>query len=200
MSAMIKKGFVLCCLAFVFGLGAEEAQKTAEAKTPEMKIAVLDFTCIDLVGQKLRLMKDKPLDTAYKGILSNADRQSIDDRMQGLVRMIDARIAGSAAMTAIGQDFQENARDRAAREALAEKILNSKQRPIIIGAEYMTGYLGEYPETFTLVNREGIESALKSLDFGRAPTAEDADQRIREFSEKSGATHVLIGTVADLYT
>ena len=61
MSAMIKKGFVLCCLAFVFGLGAEEAQKTAEAKTPEMKIAVLDFTCIDLVGQKLRLMKDKPL-------------------------------------------------------------------------------------------------------------------------------------------
>ena len=41
---------------------------------------------------------------------------------------------------------------------------------------------------------------MKSLDFGRAQTADDADQRIREFSEKSGATHVLIGTVADLKT
>lgn len=201
MLAMIKRGFAVCCMAAVFGLGAADARKAPEAETaPKMKIAVLDFTCIDLVGQKLRLMKDKPLDTAYKGILSNADRQSIDDRMQGVVRMIDARVAGAGAMTAIGQGLQENARDRAAREALARKILNSEQRPVVIGAEYMAGYLGEYPETFSLVNREGIESALKSLDFGRAQTADDADQRIREFSEKSGATHVLIGTVADLKT
>ena len=41
---------------------------------------------------------------------------------------------------------------------------------------------------------------LKSLDFGRAQTAEDADRRIREFMEKSGATHILTGTVADLKT
>ena len=77
MLAMIKRGFAVCCMAAVFGLGAADARKAPEAETaPKMKIAVLDFTCIDLVGQKLRLMKDKPLDTAYKGILSNADRQS----------------------------------------------------------------------------------------------------------------------------
>ena len=55
MLAMIKRGFAVCCMAAVFGLGAADARKAPEAETaPKMKIAVLDFTCIDLVGQKLR--------------------------------------------------------------------------------------------------------------------------------------------------
>lgn len=190
-----------CALAFA-DTDAAEMQNTEgeKAETSAMKIAVLDFTCIDLAGQKLRLVRSRPVNTDYRGILSSADRQSIDDRMQGFVRMLDARFAGTAAMAGLQRDLRESERDRAEREALAKKILNSKQRPLVIGAEYMTACLGEYPEIFSLANREGIESALKSLDFGRAQTAEDADRRIREFMEKSGATHILTGTVADLKT
>ena len=78
MLAMIKRGFAVCCMAAVFGLGAADARKAPEAETaPKMKIAVLDFTCIDLVGQKLRLMKDKPFDTDNKVILRNTYRKSI---------------------------------------------------------------------------------------------------------------------------
>ena len=192
-------GFAL--VASAVSAMAETPEAGGEKPAPaEMKIAVLDFTCIDLVGQKLRLFKERPVNTDYKGILSQSDRRSIDDRMQGFVRMIDARIAGTAAMAGLQRDLRKSERDRAEREALARKILNSKQRPIVIGSEYMISYLGEYPETFSPVNREGIESALKTLDFGRAQTPEDADRRIREFTEKSGATHALVGTVADLRT
>ncbi len=204
-SAMKRRMYAMfaafCALVFAGAeaAGTRETEKK-KAEPPAMKIAVLDFTCIDLTGQKLRLVRNRPVNTDYRGILSSADRQSIDDRMQGFVRMLDARFAGTAAMAGIRRDLQESERDRAEREALAKKILNSKQRPLVIGAEYMTASLGEYPEIFSLANREGIESALKSLDFGRAQTAEDADRRIREFMEKSGATHILTGTVADLKT
>ncbi len=204
-SAMKRRMYAMfaafCALVFAGAeaAGTRETEKK-KAEPPAMKIAVLDFTCIDLTGQKLRLVRNRPVNTDYRGILSSADRQSIDDRMQGFVRMLDARFAGTAAMAGIRRDLRESERDRAEREALAKKILNSKQRPLVIGAEYMTASLGEYPEIFSLANREGIESALKSLDFGRAQTAEDADRRIREFMEKSGATHILTGTVADLKT
>lgn len=204
-SAMKRRMYAMfaafCALVFAGAeaAGTRETEKK-KAEPPAMKIAVLDFTCIDLTGQKLRLVRNRPVNTDYRGILSSADRQSIDDRMQGFVRMLDARFAGTAAMAGIQRDLRESERDRAEREALAKKILNSKQRPLVIGAEYMTACLGEYPEIFSLANREGIESALKSLDFGRAQTAEDADRRIREFMEKSGATHILTGTVADLKT
>ena len=204
-SAMKRRMYAMfaafCALVFAGAeaAGTREAEKK-KAEPPAMKIAVLDFTCIDLTGQKLRLVRNRPVNTDYRGILSSADRQSIDDRMQGFVRMLDARFAGTAAMAGIRRDLRESERDRAEREALAKKILNSKQRPLVIGAEYMTASLGEYPEIFSPANREGIESALKSLDFGRAQTAEDADRRIREFMEKSGATHILTGTVADLKT
>ena len=204
-SAMKRRMYAMfaafCALVFAGAeaAGTRETEKK-KAEPPAMKIAVLDFTCIDLTGQKLRLVRNRPVNTDYRGILSSADRQSIDDRMQGFVRMLDARFAGTAAMAGLQRDLRESERDRAEREALAKKILNSKQRPLVIGAEYMTACLGEYPEIFSLANREGIESALKSLDFGRAQTAEDADRRIREFMEKSGATHILTGTVADLKT
>ncbi len=204
-SAMKRRMYAMfaafCALVFAGAeaAGTRETEKK-KAEPPAMKIAVLDFTCIDLTGQKLRLVRNCPVNTDYRGILSSADRQSIDDRMQGFVRMLDARFAGTAAMAGIRRDLRESERDRTEREALAKKILNSKQRPLVIGAEYMTASLGEYPEIFSLANREGIESALKSLDFGRAQTAEDADRRIREFMEKSGATHILTGTVADLKT
>ena len=77
---------------------------------------------------------------------------------------------------------------------------DSEQRPIVIGAEYMTAYLGEYPDVFTPVNRQRVELALKEMDFGRAPTPKDAEERIREFQSGSGAAYVLSGTVADLKT
>ena len=84
-----------CALAFA-DTDAAEMQNTEgkKAETSAMKIAVLDFTCIDLAGQKLRLVRSRPVNTDYRGILSSADRQSIDDRMQGFVRMLDARFAG----------------------------------------------------------------------------------------------------------
>ncbi len=193
----------VCAILCMFALsgGAEEQKDTGRGVTnPKMRIAVLDFTCIDLVGQKLNLTRPRPVNAVGKGTLNDADRLSIDARMQGFVRMVDARFSGAAAMAEIHQTLRENERDRRLREALATKILNSARRPIIIGAEYMTAALGEYPETFSPTSREGIESALQSFDAGRRPDAEDVERSIREFAARSGATHILTGTVADLKT
>lgn len=163
-----------------------------------MRLAVFDFTTIDMLGQKFygfagdfcRLPEQEEYDA-----LTAADRISIDDTMQGFVKMLEVR-------EEIARRQEERALDREAREEfldsrrkLAGKIMNSPNRPVVIGAEYFTAALGKYPR-FKVVARKNIDAALEKLE-DKLVDFDEMEQNFQDFITLSGATHVVYTVVAD---
>ena len=110
----IGKHLILTSLIFscgMHGLLAQEAVKTEETTTTttttktvitetvvkekpawqKMKVCVMDFTTIDIEGQKRFLgVNNKPIVVPAQNTLNDADHKTINSVMQGFVRMIDA--------------------------------------------------------------------------------------------------------------
>ncbi len=179
--------------------GAENAsprQKTERVKP--FKIAVLDFTCIDIQGQKFYQFQPAPPAAQPEESLNAADRFSISRRMQGWVKMLDAQTAKWLNQHETLRSEAENDRAALRRKMLGDKILNSPRRNIVIGAEYLIADLGRYPETMVPVNRANIDRALAEIDFGMEMTSDL--KTLSEFNRVSGADYLLYVTVADFQT
>ncbi len=175
--------------------GAADDVKEAE---PPFRIAVLDFTAIDIEGQKFYRFVEQTEAVPTIDMITAGDRASIDDRMLGLVKMMEvgeeiARRGWDRARLDAAND-----RERERIDALAKQILDSRQRAIVIGAEYMTAALGRHPDVFAPVARRNLERALLEVELGRGLTEEEA--ALGEFGRVSGADYVLYGTVGDFRT
>ena len=106
----------------------------AGVQAADIRVAVFDFTTIDIQGQKFYEFRDRGPDEKNHDSLSDADRAVIDDRMLGMVKMIDADLAAYKIVHDINRNDQENDRDRARRDELADRILRdgkSVRRPFL---------------------------------------------------------------------
>ena len=170
--------------------GAEKA-----APVPAMKIAVLDFSTIDTVGQKFYRYTETRMPAMVYNQLTPADYGTIDDRMLGWVRGLEVQATLQERREDRDRQSQLNDRELARRDELAAKILNSPQRSTVIGSEYMIAALGDYPEAFSPVDRRALDDSLLAIELG---TQADAMAQAKEkFGKLTGATHALYGVVSD---
>lgn len=184
----------LLLAAAVSPAGAAEAPAEKE-QDGKLKVAVFDFSTIDTVGQKFyRYAEEKIPSMTYNQLNAN-DYGTIDDRMLGMIRLFETRATLLERQEDRARENQLNDRNLALRNALAAKILNSPQRSVVIGSEYMLAALGEYPQTFTPVDRRTLDDSLLAIELGtQAAAMAKAEQK---FSRLSGATHVLYAVVSD---
>lgn len=164
---------------------------------PKIRVAVLDFTTADIEGQKRFLThENKKIDIPRESTLNMADHQTMNSIMQGYVRMIDAW-DNSATNTAnrIAQ-IQNNEREYAKTLELYNTVVKGQSRPIVIGADYLSAYLGKHNDVFTPVPAGLVAETMKKLS-----QAEDFPKDfMRKLGEASGATHLIYGTVSDMRT
>lgn len=168
---------------------------TATGQDMKIKVAVFDFSTIDTVGQKFYRYTEEKIPPMTYNQLNASDYGTIDDRMLGLVRLFENRATLLERQEERDRMNRINDRTLAMRDALAEKILNSPQRTTVIGAEYMLVALGEYPRTFTPVDRRTLDDSLLAIELGTQAAAMAAAEQ--KFSRLSGATHVLYAVVSD---
>ena len=168
---------------------------TATGQDMQIKVAVFDFSTIDPVGQKFYRYTEEKIPPMTYNQLNASDYGTIDDRMLGLVRLFENRATLLERQEERDRMNRINDRTLAMRDALAEKILNSPQRTTVIGAEYMLAALGEYPRTFTPVDRRTLDDSLLAIELGTQAAAMAAAEQ--KFSRLSGATHVLYAVVSD---
>ena len=209
---------IMSAIALTAGLLLPSAEKTVE-KTTEIttstvitrtvvkekekkqwspfKVCVLDFTTIDIEGQKRFLdQNNRPIEIPPQCTLNDADRQSVNGVMQGFVRMIDAWSNKKTADSNRNAQEQDNRFTRAKALELYRQTSKGKARPIIIGAQYLSAYLGRRNDVFTCLDPSLMGAAMTKLqsapDFPK-------DFMLR-LSKETGATHLIYGTVSDLRT
>jgi len=161
----------------------------------KLRVCVLDFTTIDVNGQ-IRFLSgtNQKIDVPPQCTLNDADRKSINDVMQGFVRLVDA--VDNARTDEANRDAQVD--DNVFRRKKALDIWNTtvhgQSRPMVIGAEYLESYLGRHSDVFACLDRGLMAAAMGRLrndpDF---PT----DYQLK-LARASGATHLIYGTVGDL--
>ena len=161
----------------------------------KLRVCVLDFTTIDINGQ-IRFLSgtNQKIDVPPQCTLNDADRKSINDVMQGFVRLVDA--VDNARTDEANRDAQVD--DNVFRRKKALDIWNTtvqgQSRPMVIGAEYLEAYLGRHSDVFACLDRGLMAAAMGRLrndpDF---PT----DYQLK-LARASGATHLIYGTVGDL--
>lgn len=203
---MFRKSLAAFALTLVaaISLGAAETPEAAEQKsvvpqpepatiqTAKPRIAVYDFTTIDIQGQHLNYFTDQKIKIRPFESLTDADRETVDEVMLGYIKMIEAKEMSETHRDERLRADMENDRNLALQKNLADKLLKTKIRPVVIGAQYMEAALGEC-ENVEVTNRDTIEKAfadMAKLQSGEFPGA--------ELAKISGATHVLYATVADM--
>ena len=177
-----------------------ETVKTREKEKPAwkpFKVCVLDFTSIDTSGQ-LRFLdgKNAPIVIPPQNTLNDADHRTINSIMQGYVRMIDAW--DSSWTNSANRDAQvdDNVFTRKKALDLYNTIMKGEPRPMVIGAEYLSAYLGRHNDVFGVMDVSQVAAAMQKLqkqdDFPR-------DFMLR-IAKETGATHLIYGTVSDIHT
>ena len=161
------------------------------------KICVLDFTSLDIQGQKRFLdEKNKPITVPQQCTLNDADRKSMNSVMQGFVRMIDAwdNTKTNRANRIAQIDNNDFSKEKAL--SLYNTIVRGQSRPMVIGADYLSAYLGRHNDVFSCVDASqmmvAMEKLQKSSDFPK-------DFMLR-LAKETGATHLIYGTVSDMRT
>lgn len=179
---------------------AEKPQPASipQIKVKPLKIAVFDFSCTDLIGQKLISHRGEKVNESPQETLNDKDRRSMNSVMQGLVRIVDAIDGAIARQTNRETVVADNNRDYEAKAAVYKKVMEGQSRPVVIGAEYMSGYLGAHPDLFQSVDRKNLEDALVKVESDRKGASDV--HALRKFATASGATHLLYGTAADMKT
>ena len=166
-------------------------------KWSPFKVCVLDFSSIDIQGQRHFLNeKNQPINIPPQCTLNNEDRKSINSVMQGFVRMIDAWDNSQTNNTNRSAQVDDNAFNRAKALALYDSIANGVSRPMIIGAEYLAAYLGKRNDVFSCVDTPHTVAVMEKLrqapDFPK-------DFMLR-LAKETGVTHLIYGTVSDIRT
>ena len=161
------------------------------------RVCVLDFTVIDILGQKRFLdQRNNPIVIPPQCTLTDADRETMNGVMQGYVRMIDAWDNTRTNDANRGAQVDDNVFTREKALELYNGIVKGEARPMIIGAEYLSAYLGKHNDVFSCVEASQVMAAMNKLrnepDFPR-------DFMLR-LARESGATHLIYGVVSDLST
>ena len=166
-------------------------------KWSPFKVCVLDFTTIDTEGPKRFLdQNNRPIQIPPQCTLNDADRKSVNGVMQGFVRMIDAWSDKKTADANRISQLDDNRFTRSQALEIYRGTLNGQARPTVIGAQYLSAYLGRRNDVFTCLEPSLLGAAMERLqnapDFPR-------DFMLR-LARETGATHLIYGTVSDLRT
>lgn len=163
-----------------------------EPEKPEailpFRVCVMEFTTIDTQG-KIRFIDpaNKELDVAPRCTLIAADRTSVNDVMQGFVRLVDA-VENHKTKDMMNAITRGDALD------IWNTTVNGQSRPVVIGAEYLESYLGRNGDIFACLDRPLMASAMKRLSQDpEFPT----DFQLK-LARATGATHLIYGTVGDI--
>ncbi|MBO4632455.1 MAG: PEGA domain-containing protein [Lentisphaeria bacterium] len=168
-----------------------------KVKWSPFRVCVLDFTSLDIEGQKRFLdQSNNPINIPPQCTLNNADRLSVNRVMQGFVRLIDAWSNKKTADANRFAQVDDNRFNRTKALELYHTVVKGTPRPMVIGAEYLAAYLGRRNDVFTC-----LDSGLVTAAMNRLQSAPDfpKDFMLR-LARETGATHLIYGTVSDLRT
>ncbi len=177
-----------------------ETVRTKEKEKPAwkpFKVCVLDFTSIDTAGQ-IRFLdgKNNPIVIPAQNTLNDADHRTINSIMQGYVRMIDAWDNSWTNTANREAQIDDNVFTRKKAIDLYNTIVKGEPRPMVIGAEYLSAYLGKHNDVFGTMDVSQVAAAMQKLqkqdDFPR-------DFMLR-IAKETGATHLICGTVGDIHS
>ena len=177
-----------------------ETVKTKAKEKPAwkpFKVCVLDFTSIDINGQ-IRFLdtKNNPIVIPPQNTLNDADHRTINSIMQGYVRMIDAWDNSWTNSANREAQVDDNVFTRKKAIDLYNTIVKGEPRPMVIGAEYLSAYLGKHNDVFGCMEVSQVAAAMEKLqkepDFPR-------DFMLR-IAKETGATHLIYGTVSDIHS
>ena len=177
-----------------------ETVRTKEKEKPAwkpFKVCVLDFTSIDINGQ-IRFLdgKNAPIVIPAQNTLNDADHRTINSIMQGYVRMIDAWDNSWTNTANREAQIDDNVFTRKKAIDLYNTIVKGEPRPMVIGAEYLSAYLGKHNDVFGTMDVSQVAAAMQKLqkqdDFPR-------DFMLR-IAKETGATHLICGTVGDIHS
>ena len=206
--------FAFTAMSVVGGIALSAAEKTTEvttttttvitetvvkekAKWSPFKVCVLDFTSLDIQGQKRFLNeKNKPINIPPQCTLNDADRKSMDNVMQGFVRMIDAWDNTKTNDANRDAQVDDNKFSRAKALDLYNITVKGESRPMVIGADYLSAYLGRHNDVFSCLDASQMTAAMQKLQ--NAPDF-PKDFMLR-LARETGATHLIYGTVSDMRT
>ena len=159
------------------------------------RVCVLDFTSLDIQGQKRFLdERNQPIVIPPQCTLTDADRKSVNSVMQGFVRMIDAWDNTRTNTENRKAQAEDNAFNRSKALDLYRTVVQGEARPMVIGADYLSAYLGRHNDVFACLDASQMAAAMRKLE-----QAEDfpKDFMLR-LARATGATHLIYGTVSDL--
>lgn len=159
------------------------------------RVCVLDFSSADIKGQqRLAAYQNAQIVIPPQNTLNDADRKSINSVMQGFVRMIDAWDNSMTNTSNRRAQTADNAFNRAHAIELYNTVINGESRPLVLGADYLSAYLGKHNDVFSCIDASRMTEAMNRLqrepDFPR-------DFMLR-LAKETGATHLIYGTVSDL--
>ncbi|MBR6323929.1 MAG: hypothetical protein IKR62_03030 [Victivallales bacterium] len=216
----IGKHLILTSLIFscgMHGLLAQEAVKTEETTTTttttktvitetvvkekpawqKMKVCVMDFTTIDIEGQKRFLdVNNKPIVIPGQNTLNDDDHKTVNGVMQGFVRMIDAWDGTRTNKANREGQIGDNLFTRDKALSIYAKTVEGEPRPVVIGADYLTAYLGRYNDVFVCMSKDLVGATMMKIrqqpDFPQ--------DFMLKVAQASGATHLIYGTLSDIRT
>ena len=170
-------------------------KEKTKTKWQPFRVCVLDFSSLDIQGQKRFLdQQNRPIVIPPQCTLNDADRTSINSVMQGFVRMIDAWDNSRTNTSNRRAQRDDNAFNRAKALKLYRTIVKGHARPMVIGAEYLAAYLGKHNDVFACIDASRMAAAMNRLQ--QAPDFPQ-DFMLR-LAKETGATHLIYGVVSDL--
>lgn len=170
-------------------------QEKEKVKWSPFRVCVLDFTTVDIEGQKRFLdQQNNPIAIPPQNTLNSEDRKSINAVMQGFVRMIDAWDNTRTNTANRSAQVEDNAFTRAKALELYNSVVKGQSRPAVIGAEYLGAYLGRRNDVFSCIDASQMAAAMAKLQ----QDPEFPRDFMLKLARETGATHLICGTVSDL--
>ena len=161
-----------------------ETTVTTKVTKPFMKVAVLDFGTADTIGLKLigHLPSSK---TDNNEALTAEDRTSVNSVMQGFVKLMEVATNNKVRDEKWSEEHN-----------LFNETLKGKARPSILGAEYLSAYLGRHNDVFGVLDTMVVKKAMLKLQ----KDPEFPKDFMQKLAAETGATHLIFGTVSDIRT
>ena len=188
--------FFSCLLLAGTLCGEETAIKTTKTTTvvtetktvkttvtrPALKVAVMDFTTADTIAAKL--LDNIPAANAKdEKALPTEDKNIVDSVINGLGKLLEEAGKASAEET----KWKE-------QKELLMQTLKGKSRPSILGAEYLSAYLGKYKEVFGCMDAGLVKQAMLKLQ-----KEEDFPKDFfPKLAKETGVSYLIYGTVSDI--
>ncbi len=189
--------FVLLSLFVIPLLQAEntvlESAETSQESHPVL--CVLDFSCIDIEGLKLLPSTGgQSIIVPSQNSLNTEDRRSINSVMQGLIRLMDSWDNSKTNEVNRIIQLDDIILHRDAALEVYKKITSGPQRSLVLGAEYLTGYLGEQTPPINCTDSNIVTAAMLKLQ-------QDPDFPLNfqaKLAADTGVTHLVYGSVGDI--